>query len=109
MVTRQVADKVLGEHRSIITDSSICPAPGRIQARGSITTRALHGSISRQTIYSVENDRSDPSLSLAFGLARLFRRPIEEVFHDPGSSPTSGQGSSCPAPRPRPHQRTLTG
>lgn len=46
---------------------------------------AIAVGVSRQTIYAVENDRCDPSLSVAFALARFFRRPIEEVFHDPGS------------------------
>ncbi|MGX5360012.1 helix-turn-helix transcriptional regulator [Kocuria sp. KH4] len=43
---------------------------------------AIAVGVSRQTIYTVENDRSNPSLSLALGLARFFGRPVEEVFHD---------------------------
>lgn len=38
--------------------------------------------VSRQTVNSIENDRYDPSLPLAFALARYFARPIEEIFHD---------------------------
>ncbi|MFB9074593.1 helix-turn-helix transcriptional regulator [Citricoccus parietis] len=38
--------------------------------------------VSRQTINAIENDRYDPSLPLAFALARFFAQPIEEIFHD---------------------------
>jgi putative transcriptional regulator len=36
--------------------------------------------VSRQTIVSIERGRFDPSLPLAFSLARCFGRPIEELF-----------------------------
>ena len=36
--------------------------------------------VSRQTVNALENDRYDPSLPLAFRIARLFDRPIEDVF-----------------------------
>ena len=36
--------------------------------------------VSRQTINAIENARYDPSLPLAFGIARLFGLTIEEVF-----------------------------
>lgn len=39
--------------------------------------------VSRQTIHSIESGRYDPSLPLAFGLARVFDLAIEEIF-DPG-------------------------
>ncbi len=38
--------------------------------------------VSRQTINAVETGKYDPSLPLAFKIARLFERPIEEVFID---------------------------
>jgi len=38
--------------------------------------------VSRQTVNSIENDRYDPSLPLAFRIARVFRMPIEELFKD---------------------------
>lgn len=38
--------------------------------------------VSRQTVNAIENDRYDPSLPLAFAMARFFARPIEEIFHD---------------------------
>jgi putative transcriptional regulator len=36
--------------------------------------------VSRQTINAIETGKYDPSLPLAFKLARLFERPIEEIF-----------------------------
>jgi putative transcriptional regulator len=36
--------------------------------------------VSRQTINSIETGKYDPSLPLAFSLARLFGRRIEELF-----------------------------
>lgn len=36
--------------------------------------------VSRQTVNALENDRYDPSLPLAFGIARLFGLSIEEIF-----------------------------
>jgi len=38
--------------------------------------------VSRQTVNSVENDRYDPGLPLAFRIARVFGERIEELFHD---------------------------
>jgi putative transcriptional regulator len=37
--------------------------------------------VSRQTINSIETDRSTPSLPLAIAMARYFRLPVEEIFH----------------------------
>ena len=36
--------------------------------------------VSRQTINSIEKDKYDPSLPLAFKIARLFEQPIESIF-----------------------------
>lgn len=38
--------------------------------------------VSRQTVNSLETGRYDPSLPLAFAVARYFRKTIEEIFHD---------------------------
>lgn len=38
--------------------------------------------VSRQTIIAIETGRYDPSLALAFRIARVFDRPIEEIFDD---------------------------
>lgn len=39
--------------------------------------------VSRQTINALERGKYDPSLPLAFRIARLFERRIEDIF-DPG-------------------------
>ncbi|CAI8806836.1 Uncharacterized HTH-type transcriptional regulator MJ0272 [Pseudomonas sp. IT-232MI5] len=39
-------------------------------------------SVSRQTINAIENERYDPSLPLAFQIARAFELPIESIFDD---------------------------
>ena len=39
-------------------------------------------SVSRQTINALETGKYDPSLPLAFRIARLFKLPIEQVFSD---------------------------
>jgi len=36
--------------------------------------------VSRQTINALETEKYDPSLPLAFSLARLFGKPVEEIF-----------------------------
>ena len=38
--------------------------------------------VSRQTINAIENGRYDPSLPLAFQIARVFQQPIESIFDD---------------------------
>jgi putative transcriptional regulator len=38
--------------------------------------------VSRQTVNALETGKYDPSLPLAFKLARLFGRPIEAIFDD---------------------------
>jgi putative transcriptional regulator len=42
--------------------------------------------VSRQTVNAVETGKYDPSLPLAFAIARLFSLPIEEVFSPDGES-----------------------
>lgn len=39
-------------------------------------------SVSRQTVNSIEKGRYDPSLPLAFRIARLFDLPIETIFQE---------------------------
>ncbi|MBL4941536.1 MAG: helix-turn-helix transcriptional regulator [Colwellia sp.] len=38
--------------------------------------------VSRQTINAIEKGKFDPSLPLAFKVARLFNMAIEEIFQD---------------------------
>ena len=42
--------------------------------------------VSRQTVNAIETEKYDPSLPLAFKVARLFRQPIEKIFQDNGRS-----------------------
>lgn len=38
--------------------------------------------VSRQAVNAIETGKHDPSLPLAFKIARLFDKPIEEIFKD---------------------------
>ena len=38
--------------------------------------------VSRQAVNAIETGKYDPSLPLAFKIARLFEQPIEEIFDD---------------------------
>jgi putative transcriptional regulator len=38
--------------------------------------------VSRQTVNAIETGKYDPSLPLAFRIARLFRLAIEEIFSE---------------------------
>lgn len=49
--------------------------------------------VSRQTVNALETGRYDPSLPLAFRIARLFERPIESIF-DPGDDLAFSEGKS---------------
>ena len=40
--------------------------------------------VSRQTVNALETGRYDPSLPLAFKIARVFAQPIESIFTDQG-------------------------
>lgn len=59
-------------------------------------------SVSRQTVNAIENQRYDPSLPLAFAIARLFRLRIEDVFTPDGnqSAPDAGPPDAAPPPTP---------
>ena len=39
--------------------------------------------VSRQSVNAIETGKYDPSLPLAFKIARLFGLPIEAIFEDP--------------------------
>ncbi len=54
---------------------------GRREARGwSQAELATRAGVSRQTINAIETGRYDPSLPLAFTLAAIFERSIEDLF-----------------------------
>ena len=38
--------------------------------------------VSRNSVNAIENGKFDPSLPLAFKIARLFERPVEDIFED---------------------------
>ncbi|HEV2493226.1 MAG TPA: helix-turn-helix transcriptional regulator [Terriglobia bacterium] len=45
--------------------------------------------VSRQTVNAIETGKYDPSLPLAFRIAKLFDKPIEAIFElDDGQPPT---------------------
>ncbi len=46
--------------------------------------------VSRQTVNAIENGRYDPSLPLAFAIARVFGRLIEDVFTPDGEPAGAG-------------------
>ena len=39
--------------------------------------------VSRQAVNALETEKHDPSLDLAFRIAVLFARPVEEIFENP--------------------------
>jgi len=40
--------------------------------------------VSRQTVNAIETGKYDPSLPLAFRIARVFARPLEAIFEPDG-------------------------
>ncbi len=47
---------------------------------------AEHLDVSRQTVNAIEKGKYDPSLSLAFKVAKLFEQSIEQIFDPSGDS-----------------------
>lgn len=59
----------------------------RAERRWSQADLAKHLAISRQSVNAIETGKYDPSLPLAFKLARLFDTSIEAIFNDaPGEN-----------------------
>lgn len=52
----------------------------RKQAQEKQEELASHVGVSRQTIISIEKGKYNPSITLAFKIAKHFDKPIEEVF-----------------------------
>ncbi|WP_263138511.1 helix-turn-helix transcriptional regulator [Pseudomonas sp. RIT-PI-AD] len=46
--------------------------------------------VSRQSVNAIETGKYDPSLPLAFRIARLFELPIEAIFSEAAPSPEPG-------------------
>jgi putative transcriptional regulator len=63
------------------------------EARG-LTQAALADrlDVSRQTVNALETGRYDPSLPLAFRLARVFEQPIEAIFEPDDDAAVPRQG-----------------
>ena len=54
----------------------------RAERRWSQAHLATELGVSRQTVNAIENDKYDPSLPLAFTIARTFGMTIEEIFSE---------------------------
>ncbi|GGF92017.1 transcriptional regulator [Rhizobium wenxiniae] len=54
----------------------------RIEKGWSQSELAARLSVSRQTVNAIENERYDPSLPLAFAIARVLERRIEDIFEE---------------------------
>jgi putative transcriptional regulator len=52
----------------------------RTQRGWSQAELGVRAGVSRQAIIAIETGRFDPSLPLAFTLARIFERAIEDIF-----------------------------
>ncbi|MBB5744862.1 helix-turn-helix transcriptional regulator [Brevundimonas variabilis] len=39
--------------------------------------------VSRQAVNALETEKHDPSLDLAYRIASLFERPVEDIFENP--------------------------
>lgn len=63
----------------------------RAEREWSQTDLADRLGVSRQTIHAIETGKYDPSLPLAFAIARLFGKLIEEIFEP---RPETGSPSS---------------
>ncbi|PHS21300.1 MAG: transcriptional regulator [Robiginitomaculum sp.] len=59
----------------------------RAERRWSQAVLAEHLDVSRQSINAIETGKYDPSLPLAFAIARLFECRIEDIFDDEVSPP----------------------
>lgn len=54
----------------------------RVERNWTQADLAEHLGVSRQTVNAIEKEKFDPSLPLAFRVARLFDLKIEEIFVD---------------------------
>ena len=54
----------------------------RAERRWTQADLATHLGVSRNSVNAIENGKYDPSLPLAFKIARLFERTVEEIFED---------------------------
>ncbi len=54
----------------------------RAERRWTQADLAKHLGVSRNSVNAIENGKYDPSLPLAFRIARLFELGVEDVFQD---------------------------
>ena len=59
----------------------------RAERRWSQADLAQRLEVSRQSVNAIETGKYDPSLPLAFKIARLFQVPLEEIFSDSAVAP----------------------
>ena len=64
----------------------------RAERRWSQAALAQRLGVSRQTVNAIETERFDPSLPLAFRIARLFGRSIDGIF-EPDEDYLQGDGA----------------
>lgn len=74
-----------------------CLAAIRAERRLTQADVAAMAKVSRQTINSIETGRFEPSLGLALTLARLFARPVEEIFALPDAEPGWAKATTASA------------
>lgn len=60
--------------------------------------------VSRQTVNAIETGKYDPSLPLAFRIARLFDRPIEDIFTDSAQATRHEEGPMAGTARSQKHR-----
>jgi putative transcriptional regulator len=63
-------------------------APGRAGWTQEQLGQAL--GVSRQAVNALETEKHDPSLDLAYRIAVLFARPVEDIFENPSRLTPSG-------------------
>ena len=65
--------------------------------------------VSRQTVNAIETGKYDPGLSLEFDIARLFGKPIEEIFFPEPSArrPAVAAPETEPEPAAPSHQHEI--
>ncbi len=54
---------------------------------------AERAGVSRQTVNAIELGKYDPSLPLAFALARVFEQTIEQIFEPDGAGSRAAESS----------------
>ncbi len=69
----------------------------RAERRWSQADLAQRLAVSRQTVNAIETGKYDPSLPLAFRIARLFAQPVEAIFEPDEGEPVRGEARASTA------------